>query len=104
MWIENFRQFLDRSLQRIGKWARGLDFLPTCLVCRGSVSPDGSPSAQKGFGHGEMAFAMDALPEDLYVDLSYRFRSLHCHMRVRILEPTPGVQRIYRALQGSNEA
>ena len=104
MWIESFRQFLDRSLQRIGDWARGLDFVPARLVRRSSVSPDGSVPAQQGFGRGEVAFAVDALPEDVYVDLSYRFRSLHCHMRVRILEPPPGMKRIYRALQKSSEA
>lgn len=103
MGIENLRQFLDRSLQRIGDWVRGLDFLPACLVRRGSVSLDGSLPAQQGFGHGEVPPAWDALPKDLHVDLSYRFRSFHCHVRVRILEPTPGMQRIYRALHGSNE-
>jgi hypothetical protein len=104
MWIENFRQFLDRSLQRSGDWVRGLDFLPACLVRRGAVSVDGSLPAPQGLGHGEVAFATDALPKGLYVDLSYRFRSLHCHVRVRILEPTPGMQRIYWVLQESNEA
>ena len=104
MGIESFRQFLDRSLQRIGDWARGLDFLPACLARRVSVSLDRSLPAQRGVGHGEVPPAWDAPSGDLHVDLSYRFRSLHCHVRVRILESTPGMQRIYRALQGSNEA
>jgi hypothetical protein len=95
MWIENFRQFLNRSLQRIGDWARGLDFLPACLVRRGPVSLQESLPAQR---------AIDALPTDWYVDISYRFRSLQCHMRVSILEPTRGVKFIYRALQGQDEA
>jgi hypothetical protein len=47
---------------------------------------------------------MDPDSGDWHGDFSYRFRSLHCHVRVRILEPTPGMKFIYRALQGLDEA
>jgi hypothetical protein len=88
MWIESFRQFLNRSLQRIGDWARGLDFLPGRL--RREVAP------QDG---GEAYPAMDPSPDDQQMDLSYHFRSLRCHVQVSIMEPTPGMKYIYQALR-----
>ena len=105
MWIENFRQFLDRSLQRIGEWARGMEFLPRFLVRRRPASAEERVSVQPGFGvgGGKAPFPMDVLPDDWYVAASYRFRSFHCHMRVSILEPTRGMKFIYRALEAPDE-
>lgn len=104
MWLENFRQFLNRSLQRIGDWTRGIEFLPAWLARRCGASQGQGSIEWQGVERDETPPSMDLLPNDRYVDLSYRFQSLHCRMRVRILEPTPGMKFIYQALQRSSEA
>jgi hypothetical protein len=95
MWLKNFHQFVNHSLQRIADWACGIEFLPAWLVRRSAVPQEDSPLGLHGFGGGEAETA---------VELSYRYRSLHCHIRVGVPEPAPGMKFIYRVLQGSDKA
>jgi len=101
MWIKKFRQFLKCSFERIADWVRGLELAPDDLLrwwVLGSIFP-----ASGGFGGGEMNFSTDAQHHLWFADLSYQHRSLTCQMRVRILDPTPGMQHIYAVLRSSGE-
>ena len=104
MWIKDFRQFLNRSLERIGEWARGLEFLPSRWIGRGHVSSGEILPLLSSFWSRKIHPLVAAPLADQHLDVSYRYRSLHCHMRIQIFESTPGMQFIHRALQRSHEA
>lgn len=104
MWIENFRQFLNHSLQRFADWLRGGELLWARWGRRGLAYPEASLPALEGFGPGEAQFSIDPQHGGWRADLSYRYRSLHCQVQASALELTPGMQRVHRALQGLEEA
>lgn len=91
VWVDHFRQFLNRALQRIRAWAQEIRILPVSLRQAGFFQEDAYQLTEQSSG-------------DQHVELTYCFRSLQCHMRVRILETTPGMQFIYRALQRSTDS
>lgn len=104
MWIENFRQFLDRSHQRAGEWARGVVHLRTrfvrfCIDLIGESLP-----ARQGVEHANASLAANSLQSDWRAEITYRFQSLRCDVRVCIAEPTPGMKIVYRVLQEVQEA
>jgi hypothetical protein len=102
MWIKNFQQFLNHTLERIGKWATGLEFLPARLI--GRASPWEILSQRSWFGSRKVQSIPTPTTAYQHLHVTYSYRSLHCHMQVQILESTPGMQFIHRALQRSHEA
>jgi len=101
MWIENFRQFLIRSFQRIMNWVRGLERDPTDLFHQ--IATRASFVDLNGLGPSEAEFSIDPQNGRWCVDLSYHYRSLTCRMRVSALEPSQGIQHIYALLQAVDE-
>jgi hypothetical protein len=104
MWFDTFRQFLNHSLQRIADWVRGVEILPAHWFHWDPTSLGASLPALEEFGPGEAHFSIDPQHGGWRADLSYGYRSLHCQVRVSILEPTPGMKQIYRMLREPDEA
>jgi hypothetical protein len=100
MWIDSFRQFLNRSFQRFADWLHAIE-----LRARWRSAPlEASLPALEGFGPSKVQFDIDAQHGNWRADLTYRYRSLHCLVQVSLFEPTPGMQHIYRALPRPDEA
>ena len=112
MWIDSFRHFLNRSFQRFADWVGNAGLLPARLVRRRPAPLEASMQARlharlpalEGFGPGEAQFYIDAQHGNWRADLTYRYRSLVCLVQVSIPEPTPGMQHIYGALRGPDDA
>jgi hypothetical protein len=96
MWIDQIRQFLDQRFKRFTAWVQGVSGrLPWAAAWKHACLP-----VLEGLGPGEVSFISDPQAGGCQADVSYHYRSLDCHLRIRDLETTPGMAHIYAALQG----
>jgi hypothetical protein len=104
MSLESFHRFLNRACRGFASWVRGGDSLPARLA---RWTPAGLRARLPGLGGflpGEAQVAVHVPPGAVYLELSYRFRSLDCQVQVGLQETSPGMQRINQALLGPKEA